>query len=112
VGEVLQVVAIFGTLLEAKDRCRLKEMGGGTMLDIGIYNVQLASFVFGGEDPVQVIAGGHLNSEGVDESTSATLIYSKGRTATLVTHGRARMANEAHIIGTKGTIKVSFLEKP
>jgi len=106
IGDILQVSAIFGTLLDQKDRCRLKEMGGGTILDIGIYNVQFATLIFGTEKPEKIVAGGHLNSDGVDESTSATLVYKNGRTATLVTHGRVRLPNEAHVVGTKGTIKV------
>ena len=56
------------------------------MLDIGVYCVQLASFVFGGEKPMKIVAAGHLNADGADESTSATLLYSQGRTATLVTN--------------------------
>jgi len=105
-GEVLHVNAVFGTLLDVKERTSKKEMGGGTILDIGVYNVQLASLVFGGERPLKVLAGGHLNKDGVEESSSASLVYGNGRSATLVTHGRARMSNEAYIVGTKGSIKV------
>lgn len=85
-------------------------MGGGAILDIGVYNIQLISLIFGGERPIKIAAGGHLNEDGVDLSSSATLIYSGGRTATTVAHGRVRMQNEAHIIGTKGMIKVRIFK--
>jgi dihydrodiol dehydrogenase / D-xylose 1-dehydrogenase (NADP) len=85
-----------------------KELGGGTILDIGIYCTQFISHVFDGEKPLKVIAGGHVNSDGVDESTSVTLIYSGGRTATVVTHSQIEMPNEALAIGTKGTLKVRY----
>jgi len=79
-------------------------------LDIGVYCVQFASFVFHGERPSQILAGGHLNSDGTDESTSATLLYPGGKTATLITQGKAKYEAEAVIIGTNGVIKVSGLQ--
>src|SRR5437016_520471 len=59
----------------------MKQLGGGTVLDIGIYCVQFASFAFGGAKPTKILAGGHLNQDGIDESSSATLLYTNGRTA-------------------------------
>jgi len=107
VGQVLQVIVSFGMPIEVP-RISKKELGGGTVLDLGIYCVQLASLVFGGERPGQVLASGHLNQEGTDESTSTTLVYSGGRTATLITHSRVKLPCEAIIIGTKGTMKLPF----
>ena len=53
-----------------------------------------------------VVGAGHQGEDGCDESTSVTLLYTKGRTATLVTHSRVQLPNSATIIGTKGTITV------
>lgn len=80
------------------------------MLDIGVYNVQFISLIFGGERPLQILAAGHCNADGVDESSSATLVYSGGRTATMVSHGRVRLPNEAVVAGTKGMIKVKRIK--
>lgn len=88
------------------DRLHKKELGGGSILDLGVYTVQLAQLVFGGEEP-RVVATGHLGQEGCDESASLSLTYPGGRTATLVTHSRVNLPNEAVIIGTKGTLKLS-----
>jgi len=104
-GEVLQVVVTFGERICDVDRLKLKELGGGTTLDIGVYCVQFAEFVFG-EKPVKVVSGGHMNEHGVDESTSTTLVFSNGRTATLITHSKVELPNEAYVFGTKQTIKV------
>jgi len=104
IGEVKQVIASFGFAIEA-DRLHKKELGGGSILDLGIYTVQLAQLIFGGEMP-QVLSAGHLGPEGCDENSSMTLIYSSGRTASLVTHSRVNLPNEAFIIGTKGTLKL------
>jgi len=106
IGDVLQVFVSFGVLIADVDRVKLKEMGGGTILDIGIYCIQFASWVFGGEKPLKVISSGHMNEHGVDSSTSTTLIYSNGRTATLVTHCKVELPNEAWAIGTKGSMKL------
>ena len=72
IGEVMQVVAAFGRSEIIKHftffysivlsgfanqdtpRIHKKELGGGTVLDLGIYLVQLAQLVFGGEEPQQV----------------------------------------------------------
>jgi len=104
-GDVLQVVVTFGVLISEVDRLKLKELGGGTTLDIGVYCVQFAEFVFG-EKPLKVVTGGHMNVNGVDESTSTTLVFSNGRTATLITHSKVELPNEAIVFGTKKTIKV------
>lgn len=90
---------------------RLKELGGGSMLDIGVYCVQFASFVFGGKRPENIVAAGNLNEDGVDDSSSSTLIYPGGKTATLIVHGSVRMENSAIIVGTRGTIKVGFFSR-
>jgi len=75
---------------------------------VGIYVVQFATLIFRGEKPEKIITGGHLNSNSVDESSSTTLIYANGRTATLVAHSKVAMNNEAFVFGTKGTIKVGL----
>ena len=86
-------------ILQSSDFPRIskKELGGGTVLDLGIYCVQLASLVFGGERPDKILASGHLNQEGTDESTSTTLVYSGGRTATLITHSRVKLPCEVSL---------------
>lgn len=105
-GEVLQVIASFGVVIADVDRVKLRELGGGTILDIGVYTLQLAQFVFGPSLPESVVAQGELNESGVDSSASITLKYKGGKTATVCTHSRVRLPNEAFIVGTKGTIKI------
>lgn len=83
-----------------------KELGGGTILDLGVYTIQFASLVFNGERPESIAASGHKNEDGVDMSMSATLSYKNGRTATIATNGAVALPNEAIVCGTKGMIKV------
>ncbi|CAL8142790.1 unnamed protein product [Orchesella dallaii] len=106
IGDVVQLTCNFGTLLTHKDRCQLKELGGGTILDIGIYNIQFVSLVMGGQRPEKIIATGTLNEHGVDDGSSTTLIYPNGVTATIVTNGRCKMECDACVYGTKGFLKL------
>jgi dihydrodiol dehydrogenase / D-xylose 1-dehydrogenase (NADP) len=62
--------------------------------------------VFGEEKPIKILAGGHLNTDGVDESISITLVYKGGRTATLISHNRVELMNDAFVFGTEGKLNV------
>nr|CAD7457119.1 unnamed protein product [Timema tahoe] len=84
----------------------LKELGGGSVLDIGVYVLQLAVLVFGPVIPEKILATGALNKEGVDSSVAAILNYGAGKMAMLSTHTKTTFPNEAIIVGTKGTIKI------
>jgi len=105
IGEVKNVVSTFGFAIDAP-RLLKKDMGGGTILDLGIYTIQIAQLAMQAEKPSKIAAIGHLNDEGVDVAISASMMYSRGRTATLVTSSQAKLSNDAVIIGTKGMIKV------
>ncbi|XP_063985486.1 trans-1,2-dihydrobenzene-1,2-diol dehydrogenase-like [Diachasmimorpha longicaudata] len=106
IGDVKQIVASFGFRMPDVERLNKKTLGGGTVLDLGVYTIQLAQFIFDGEHPVSIKASGFLNNDGVDQSMSAIMLYSNNRTATLMTHAFVTLPNEAHIIGTKGIIKI------
>lgn len=85
----------------------MKDLGGGAVLDLGVYMLQLIQFVYK-DQPTDIVCTGHLSKAGVDESISCSLKYSDGRTATLSAHTRATMPNKADIIGTKGNVVVSL----
>lgn len=83
----------------------MKDLGGGAVLDLGIYMLQLVQYIYK-DAPTDVVCTGHLSKSGVDESISCALKYADGRTATLSAHTRATMSNRAEIIGTKNSISV------
>ncbi len=106
IGDIVQVLSESGAVLKA-DRVRKKDLGGGSMLDIGIYCLQFSQFVFNGERPYKVSAAGHKNYDGVDQSVSATMLYAGGRTASFQTNIKVRTSCEATVYGTKGKMKLS-----
>lgn len=58
VGEVKLVRADFGASLKDIPRSVEKELGGGALLDIGIYCLQFVLMVYDGEKPESVQAAG------------------------------------------------------
>ncbi|XP_028999305.1 trans-1,2-dihydrobenzene-1,2-diol dehydrogenase-like [Betta splendens] len=105
-GEVKMVRAEFGFPLTHVQRSVEKELGGGALLDLGIYCIQLISMVYNGEKPECIQATGVCLETGVDETVVATLKYSKDRLAVLTCSLRMELPNDAVIVGTKGTIRV------
>jgi predicted dehydrogenase len=80
------------------------DLGGGALLDLGIYPVSFASFVFGAPD--QVTAVSDPTATGVDAQTSVILQYAGGRHAVLTTTLGAQGTNRAAIVGTDARIEI------
>ena len=74
IGEVKHVEISFGFNLEV-ERVKKKELGGGGILDLGIYVLQFQQFCFRGLTPNKILATGILNSFGTDDSSSAIISY-------------------------------------
>ncbi|KAJ6224179.1 hypothetical protein RDWZM_002724 [Blomia tropicalis] len=107
IGRPLSVDASFGEAgLDQVDRLVKKKLGGGTILDLGVYAINIIQMTFDNEFPLKIGAVGHLNEDGVDLSVAASLKYSNGRSGTLRTHSQVNMPNEAVIVGTDGIIKL------
>lgn len=108
-GKVIQVNSTFGIKIEDVPRVNMKSLGGGALLDIGVYVLQLASMAFGGRRPTQIKAVGHINEDGVDECVAISLLYDNGGMASLNITTKQTLQNDAYVVGTKGVAKI---EKP
>ena len=62
-GEVQMVTVKFCIPIKDVERIRRKDMGGGCLMDIGLYPLQLACMVYD-EMPEKITTDGVLNSEG------------------------------------------------
>ncbi|CAN9506760.1 unnamed protein product [Ophioblennius macclurei] len=103
-GEVRMVRAEFAQSLLHIPRTTQKELGGGVILDLGIYCLQFIFMVFNGEKPESIQASGVLLENGVDETVVVTMKFSKDRMATFICSSGFVMPSDALIVGTKGRI--------
>ncbi|TRY72556.1 hypothetical protein TCAL_00997 [Tigriopus californicus] len=106
-GEVMQANATFGAKMEV-DRVLKKDLGGGGILDIGIYAINFLQMAFGDEVPEKIIASGNLSPEGVDHSVSVIFRYKNGKMGCFSLSTQVELANEAQVCGTDGQIKVEY----
>ena len=85
IGDVRVVNVTFGYEdIGNSERVMDPKLGGSTLLDIGVYTLNIADMVYDGEEPEKVHAVGFLNDLGVDITDSVTLMYSKRRIAQLL----------------------------
>ncbi len=108
-GTLGDIVSVQGDLLvyrrfNPRDRLFAPSLGGGALLDVGVYTISFAQMILGAPDRLEV--AGHLYSNGVDASASLLLSYPSGAQATLScaldAEGPGRMA----VVGTRGWVEV------
>ncbi len=80
------------------------DLGGGVLLDAGIYLVSAASMVFG--TPSKVLAAGSKGQTGVDEHEVFVLQHSNGALASCFISLRASASPEILLLGDRGKIRV------
>lgn len=104
IGEVRAVVADFGFHAAFDPRSRLfaPELGGGALLDLGVYPLNLASLICGA--PVEVRTMATLGATGVDEEAAILLRHAGGQLSVLSCSLRVDTPREARILGTGGSI--------
>ena len=105
-GDVVYLTAEHGQWFAPDPRFRLfaPDLGGGALLDLGIYPVSLASLVLG--TPARVTAVSDPAFTGVDATTSMIFQYDSGAHAGLTTTLRAASGNPAAIYGTEARIEI------
>ena len=79
-------------------------LGGGALLDLGVYPISFASELLG--TPTGVDACATLKPTGADAETGIVLRYEGGRTASIYTASNALGPNRACVLGTEGRIEV------
>lgn len=106
IGDVRMLTADFGFRTNFNPAARLfnPALGGGALLDVGIYTVSLASMLFG--EPERTSGLAHLGETGVDEQSAMIFGYRDGQLAILATAIRTITLQEAAILGTQGSIKI------
>ena len=80
-------------------------LGGGSLLDIGIYNVFMAMSVLGLPDHIE--ASMTPTSSGIDEQCAILFKYNNGAMAQLFCSFSTNLATEADIAGREGRIRLT-----
>jgi predicted dehydrogenase len=107
IGDPKYLTADFGFTAPVDHDGRLynKSLGGGSVMDVGIYPIFLSALIFGTPSAIKTVS--KLTSTGVDEYANIILQYANGQTAHLLSAINFNTPIEAQIIGTKGRIKIS-----
>ena len=106
IGTVQMVQSDLGFVTSVGEEHRLRnpELGGGALLDIGIYPLTVAAFFLGEIAAVHAVA--ELDSTGVDVQTAFSLRHKGGGLSSCVCSLKARSPNETMISGELGHIRL------
>ncbi len=107
IGQLKAIQANFGFSMpyNASGRLYNPMLGGGALLDLGIYPIAISSF-FTDLFPNAIRASAVFTNTGVDETTSMLLNYDGGISAVLFTSMSLKTINSAFLYGERGFIEI------
>jgi predicted dehydrogenase len=107
IGEVRLLAADFGFRAAWNPHSRALDphLGGGSLLDVGVYCVALATMVFG-RPPANITGMADIGETGVDEQAAFILGYDQGELAVLTSAVRTPTPDDARLDGTLGRIRI------
>jgi predicted dehydrogenase len=106
IGDLASVQVDLGIdrAFDPSDRLFAPELGGGALLDLGVYVVSFAQMLLGAPRTVAAVGGREPN--GVEASASLLLGFDEGRSATLTTSLHAPLPGAARVFGTRGHLEL------
>ena len=106
IGEIVSFEADHGKKFPYDPTSRFfnPDLGGGAMLDLGVYPISFASMLLG--PPTKIMAMVEPTSTGVDLADSMIFGYANGAHALINTTMAARTSTRASISGTKARIEI------
>jgi predicted dehydrogenase len=108
IGEARLVQGNFGFKVDVPPENRLRNisLGGGALLDAGVYPVSFASMVFGGKRPRKISGTMTLGETGVDEESAALIEWGAHKTAFVSSAISLSTLNDLWIYGTEGSVNL------
>lgn len=106
IGEVTHLSAEFGYPLrfDLNERNFNPHLGGGSLLDRGVYPISLAYYLLG--PPASIQSEADIGPSGVDMTSDYQFTYHSGAKADLGSSCRVYRPTEAIITGTSGAIRI------
>lgn len=106
-GEIRAVTADHTQRISSDPAHRLNalELGGGALLDLGIYPISFAWDVLGA--PLSVVATARLGETGADTEVATIMAHESGAMSTTLSASRAVGPNTASVIGTDARIDIA-----
>lgn len=106
IGDIISLKADFGFRPNFNPDSRLfdPQLGGGSLMDIGLYPLYLSLLVLG--EPEKIKAMARYSSTGVDSHCTMLLQFGNGALANLESSFELQTPTEAFIYGRKGSIKI------
>ena len=106
IGHVRSLEASFGFPAHYDPESRLfsPALGGGALLDLGIYPISFAHMILG--NPVSIQSTACLGPTGVDHQSAYLLKFANGELATLSASLESDMTEFASVCGTEGRIRI------
>lgn len=106
IGVISNIQADLGFMADVGPDHRLfnPELGGGAMLDLGIYPLSVSSFFLGGVASVKAIS--ELGSTGVDVQTNFVLRHEGGGLSSCAASLSARTGATLTVCGSKGFLRL------
>lgn len=101
IGEPKTLTANLGYVIDNVPRLQEPALAGGALLDVGVYTLNFALMLFGGNID-KVVSNCTYTKTGVDEQNSITLQYKDGKVAHLNSSIVSQSDRKGIIYGTKG----------
>lgn len=104
IGDIYSINANFGYMATTDPSSRLiaPELGGGALLDIGIYPIFISTLLLG--EPVEIKSIGRLTTTGIDQQCAMLMKFNSGAIAILEATFLSQTSNTAMIYGSKGKL--------
>ena len=106
IGEIRSVTADHRQKLpdDPKHRLNALELGGGALLDLGIYPISFTWDMLG--KPTSIKASATFRETGADAQVATVFHYASGAIATTLSSSDSAGPNRASVVGTKGRIDI------
>ena len=110
IGELQYICSDIGFAFGDEQGHRLHDpnLGGGALLDLGVYSITLSQCLMQ-EHPSEISAMSHFGKREVDENTVVSMRYPSGRFAQFTCTIAAQASNTMTLMGTKGRIVLPYM---